>query len=191
VTDPASVGWAARLVSKLPSWRGFLNYLYVAANWSRISEELETYRRQIKDREEWAAHTHAQQEQLHKLGMQRAELELQVEREKWARLAAQISEQRDNLGAQRDTILELADRIMASLLQATQIIEARSNALADCTIVLAVLLRFESPANREVFFRPLDEGTRRAVEHMIKQIEREFPSPGRQGVTWPPGLGSP
>jgi hypothetical protein len=183
-TPTPPIGAMARLVSKLPSFRGIINYVYVAANWSRISEEQETYRRQIKDREEWAARALAQQEQLHKLGMKRVEFELEVEKEKWARLAAQISEQRDNLGAQRDIALDLAERIMASLLQATQIIEARTNALADCTILLAVLLRTESPAKREVFFQPLDANTRRAVEHMIEHIERNFPPAGPP----PPGL---
>ena len=66
MTTPPVGAWA-RLVSTSPSFRGIINYFYVAANWTRISEDIEAYRRQIRDREEWARQMLAQQDQLHQL----------------------------------------------------------------------------------------------------------------------------
>jgi hypothetical protein len=42
----AEPGASAKLVGKLPTFRGIAGFFYVAATWSRISDELETYRRQ-------------------------------------------------------------------------------------------------------------------------------------------------
>ena len=42
------MGFWDTLAKKLPTMRGVISYFYVAANWSRISEEQEALRRQIK-----------------------------------------------------------------------------------------------------------------------------------------------
>lgn len=172
MTDPASIGWAARLVSKLPSFRGIANWFYVSANWGRISDDFEQYRRQIKDREEWAARSLAQQAELHELALQRTTVELSG----WQQLAEQISQQ-------RDTATTRLEQAVDGLQQARSIIEARNNAWADCVMLLAVLLQSESQASRQILCQYLDESTRTGVELVIARIA-QLPPPGGT----PPGM---
>jgi hypothetical protein len=45
--------WLAGLWTKLPTLKGIAWFFHVAANWSTFCDELELYRQQIKDRDEW------------------------------------------------------------------------------------------------------------------------------------------
>jgi hypothetical protein len=45
--------WLAGLWAKLPTLKGIAWFFHVAANWSTFRDELELYRKQIKDRDEW------------------------------------------------------------------------------------------------------------------------------------------
>ncbi len=48
-----TVGFWANLFKKLPTWRGFLDYLHVAANWKDIEKE-----RESRSRFAWSADPH-------------------------------------------------------------------------------------------------------------------------------------
>lgn len=56
---------------KLPSLKGIARFFYVATHWDTISHDLEEYRRQIKDREEWAIAMLKGKEELHRLQRER------------------------------------------------------------------------------------------------------------------------
>ncbi|HWO91314.1 MAG TPA: hypothetical protein VNP53_05035 [Methylomirabilota bacterium] len=179
MTDPTLGGWA-RLVGKLPTFRGIVNYFYVAANWTRISEEQEAYRRQIKDREEWASRSLAQQAELHDLALQRTTAELA----EWRYLAEQASEQQGTTAARLEQAIN-------ALLRAQEAIEARNNAWADCTILLAVLLQTESPASRQLLYQHMDELTSAGVERVIARIAEISQRPTRPGLSALAGLDPP
>ncbi len=49
----SAMGFWSEVFKKLPTWKGTINFFYVATNWSTISGDLEQYRQQIKDRDQW------------------------------------------------------------------------------------------------------------------------------------------
>jgi hypothetical protein len=159
MADPTLGGWA-RLVSKLPSFRGIANWFYVSAHWSHISADFELYRQQIKDREQWSERALAQQSELHHLAMERSHAELLA----WRDLTDKIVEQ-------RDLTVSLAQRAVEGLDQAKRIIEQRDNAMVDCTILLAVLLMREEPAHRALLTQRLTPHTRAAIDFVIGDID--------------------
>jgi hypothetical protein len=173
VTDPASVGWAARLVGKLPTMRGIANWFYVSANWGRISEEHDTYRRQIKDREEWAERALGDQAQLHDLVQQRLSAELVA----WQRMASDLVNQRDDAVAQRDNILAIADRVARSMDASMKLIEDRSTALTNACFLLGVLLSSEGPALQEAVLSRLDADSRQLVARVMADAIALSPPP--------------
>jgi hypothetical protein len=47
------MNWLDTLLKKLPTLKGITWFLHVATHWSTFRDELEQYRQQIKDRDEW------------------------------------------------------------------------------------------------------------------------------------------
>ena len=81
----------AGVINKLPTFRGISAVLYVAAHWRDIHHDLEQYRRQIKDREEWAVRMLEQTDRLHALEMQMASAEYERTAERAADLLMLLS----------------------------------------------------------------------------------------------------
>ena len=53
IAAPTIMDWLLNFWKKLPTLKGIIWFFHVAANWSTFREELELYRQQIKDRDEW------------------------------------------------------------------------------------------------------------------------------------------
>ncbi len=154
------MGFWGTIAKKLPTWRGFINYFYVAANWGRISEEQEAYRRQIKDREEWARQALAQQAQLHELAQQRAAEQMR----QWQELAARA-------GGQVERAMDALEKMKAEIERRGEVGLWLGNRFVNCMVVLAQVLAEEEPATRALLMRSLDEGTRSSVAGLIARIE--------------------
>jgi len=160
MTPDPTMGWATRLISKLPSFRGIANYFYVAANWGRISEEQEAYRRQIKDREEWAKQALAQQAQLHDLAQQRATEEARL----WQAAAERATDQTQRVLDTLEKWKQVAD-------QRGETMMTLGNRYVEGMVVLAQVLAKEAPVTRALLMGSLDEATRTTVTALIARVE--------------------
>jgi len=54
------------------AFRGASTFFYLVSHWGEISHEREEYRRQIRDREQWAATMLRNKDALYKIEMERA-----------------------------------------------------------------------------------------------------------------------
>jgi hypothetical protein len=147
------MGWASDLVKKLPTWRGIGAFIYVATNWPRINEDIEAYRHQIKDREEWAKQARAEQEHLH---------------------ATVIEQMRADTAARRgreNAALETAlDNTRAELAESQRIIVRVTDQYVDALLLLAQLLARESPLTRALLLNSLDEQSQKLADLVMKRL---------------------
>jgi DNA repair exonuclease SbcCD ATPase subunit len=171
------MGFLDTLVKKLPTWRGTINYLHVAANWGRISEELEMYRQQIKDREEWAKQALTQQAQLHDLAQQRA----QERNRAWQDRATRYTRVAERVIETLEQEKQSSEQWKQSSEQWRNTAQSILASYVDCTVVLGAMLATEAPRTRALLMGKLDEATRKAVEEVIV---RAGEIEGQQSFPW-------
>ena len=117
------MSWTARL----PTLKGFSYFLYVATNWGTLSREIDDYRKQIHDREEWMK----QHAEHHATEKER----LQQEAAEWAERA---------VGAATK-----AEEAVTELERTNKIVQEMWRELFDSTWLLAVMLSTEAFPTRE------------------------------------------
>jgi hypothetical protein len=189
--DPIqSAGGLARLVSKLPTWRGTMSFFYVAAHWKEISGHLETYRQQIADREGWAERALSEQEKLHEIIRQRITEESQLEVERMRQEVRRLTE----LAARQDvTIEQWSEAATQGMQELLDLAKWGRDGLSDCVMVVAELLHREDPPDSSTA-PPLGQRPVGAQPHHERHREW-FHSPSSiawrsQPITVVPPLGS-
>src|SRR2546425_6857321 len=161
--------------------RGVVDVVYVAAHWGEISQEREQYRRQIKDRKEWADAMLRQKDALHA-----------VEKERIASALANMIAARDEVEANAVSSLERAVEQMDrydTFLQTVQKEHERTvealrtkwkETLADvlnATTLLAMMLSFEPREQRMSILGLLGPRMAGVTNAMVEGIEAGQPAP--------------
>ncbi len=83
------MGWLGDVLGKFPSWGGVGRFIYVVTNYKTIAADIDAYRRQIKDREDWGERTLGQQDRLHQVVQERMQHELAMWQESAQKADAQ------------------------------------------------------------------------------------------------------
>lgn len=146
--------WWDKLLEKLPSWRGIAYFWYVASHWENISRELGEYRKQIRDREEWAQRALEGQQVLHEQEKQRLEGELR--------------------GA---VTRAMAGQIVAEQ-EAAEYRAAFERAISsqiDLAFSLGVVLSLLPPDSRPPVLARVPNGPREIVERVIARVQATAP----------------
>lgn len=97
--------------SKLPSLtpvKGLIRFFYVWAHWETISADIEGYRRQIKDREDWAKTALELKDKLHEM----AKEQFQGEVDAWRTRAEGSKQLADDIGEACGDIVLLLARLL-------------------------------------------------------------------------------
>jgi len=89
-----AMNWLDTLLKKLPTIKGISWFFYVATHWSAFRDELELYRQQIRDRDEWRK----TQTEIHEAEKQRIAHE--AEQKTKAAMMAVPGKMRDRLEAE-------------------------------------------------------------------------------------------
>jgi hypothetical protein len=136
-------------------WKTITNYLYVASHWDTISHDLDMYRGQIKDREEWIA----------ALGARHREQEetLRQQAEAWARLADQsIALVQGQAGKMEETrrLLDQTRQQFVSLL----------GDYIDSTMLLTMKLHWDGPEAQHKQLSLLDSTSRAVIEAGLSRL---------------------
>ena len=157
------MGWASKIVEKLPTLRGVGTFIYVATNWNTISSDLEGYRRQIKDREEWAKTALDQKDKLHEM----AQEQLRREVDTWRTRAERAIEM---AGKVLDTTKDISEVSRAALNASNELTENIIGAWADASLLLARLLQREGPLTQVLLLNSLNDLPRRLVQRMLAAL---------------------
>lgn len=137
---------------KLPSLKGIARFFYVATHWGTISHDLEAYRRQIKDREEWADRMLKEKDELHKLQQEKIEQDLA----RWQILA--------------EHGVTLAERANAEREHTTSILKRIFGDLFDTARLLGIVLSWEAPTFQGLILATLQPAARKLVEDTMAKI---------------------
>lgn len=157
------MAWA----DKLPSLKGITAFFYVATHWGTISEDLEEYRRQIRDREEWARKMLEGQEELHQLDRKRLEQEL-VQWKKGAEAWSTLTEKYEAITTWYSNEMGETIPLLAKL----------SSELVDAIWLLAQLLSRESPLVRALLLASLKP----RLQERIQTTMAELPPPAPEAA---------
>lgn len=137
---------------RLPSVKGFAAFFYVATHWSTISRDFEEYRRQIKDREEWALTMLQYREEIHRLEQERLQRDLSERTERAESEHALVKQYRVELKRTKS----LLNWLIRSYL--------------DVVGVLAKILSQEEPSSRQLLLSVLGLETQQLVKAAIASL---------------------
>lgn len=167
------MSWVGDLLAKLPTFKGIANFFYIATHWSEISQMLEEYRKQIRDRDDWLK----QQAEHHEYEKARLTQETMGEIQRAQEVAQQgISVAREAIQELKLASAEAAKR--GEQLQHTQgALQLLGRDLVDSTWLIALLLSTEDGTTRERLLGTLDPTARALIEDHAKRLPPPPPLP--------------
>lgn len=181
------------LHDRFPTLRGFAYFFYVATHWGTLSQELDAYRKQIKDRDAWLEAMQKAMERQENLAA-RERNQLIEDQRKLAEALNILATELDQAEKKRDTAEALL-REGRDLLNRTMELAQEGSKLTDefskhlfALIPLAVRYLLQaSPEERSMRLAALPEPIRSSMGRTVESLLRQIGPPPRAELPPSPG----
>jgi hypothetical protein len=136
-------------------WKTIIRYLHIASDWDTISHDLEMYRAEIKDRDEWIAAIKARHREQEETLRQQAEA--------WARVADRSIALAEGQAGKLEETRRLLDQTRQQFISLV-------GDYIDSTMLLTVKLHWESPEAQRRQLSLLEPTSRAVIEAVLSRL---------------------